>query len=94
MTTQAQISTFHPRYDPTKHVKLCQKEWKQLGYHNEHMWPHLFPSTFDDLPNKWYKIEEGRGDTFTWKIVKQNFIKYFLFFIDDENIQPIARQIQ
>ena len=65
MTAQAQISTFHPGDDLTKHVELCQKEWKRLGYHDEQTWPHLFPSTLDDLPNKWYKIEEARGDTFT-----------------------------
>lgn len=28
LTAQPQIRTFHPRDDPTKHVKLCQKEWK------------------------------------------------------------------
>lgn len=48
----------------------------------------------DDLPDKWYKIKEARGDTFTWKTLKKNFVKYFLFFLDDENMQPIAREIQ
>ena len=28
LTAQAQISTFHLGDDPTKHVELCQKEWK------------------------------------------------------------------
>ena len=65
LTAQAQITTFHLGDDPTKHIELCQKELKRLGYHNEQMWPHLFPTTLDDLPNKWYKIEEARGDTFT-----------------------------
>ena len=54
----------------------------------------MFPSTLDELPNKWYKIEEARGDTFTWKTLKQNFIKYFLFLPDNENLQPTAKQIQ
>ena len=58
------------------------------------MWPHLFPSTLANLPNKWYKIEEARGDTFTWKTLKQNFIKEFSFLLDDKNMQPAARQIQ
>ena len=58
------------------------------------MWTHLFPSTLDDLPNKWYKIEEVRGDTFTWKTLKQNFIKDFSFSPDDEHLQPAAQQIQ
>ena len=48
----------------------------------------------NDLPNKWYKIEEARGDTFTWQTLKQNFIKYFSFLPADENMQPVARQIQ
>ena len=58
------------------------------------MWPHLFPSTLDDLPNKWYKIKEARGDTFTWKKLKHNFIKDFSFFLDDENLQPATKQIK
>ena len=28
LTTQADINTFHPGDDPTKHIELCQKEWK------------------------------------------------------------------
>ena len=65
LTAQDDINTFHPGIDCTKHIELCQKEWKRLGYHDERTWPYLFPSTLDDLPNKWYKIEEARGDTFT-----------------------------
>ena len=38
----------------------------------------MFPTTLDDLPNKWYKIKEAQGDTFNWKYVKDNFIKDFL----------------
>ena len=40
--------------------------------------------TVYDQPNKWYKIEEARGDTFTWKSLKHNFIKDLSFNIDQE----------
>ena len=66
LTAQAQITKFHPGDHPTKHVDLCQKEWKFLGYHDDWTWPHLFPTMLDDPPNKWYKIEEARSDRFTW----------------------------
>ena len=54
----------------------------------------MFPTTLDDLPNKWYKIEEARGDTFTWETLRENFIKDFSFTHDDEKLKPIAKQIQ
>ena len=89
-----QVTKFYPGDDPTKHVDLCQKEWKRLGYHDERTWPHFFVTTLDDLPNKWYKIEEARGDTFTWQTLRENFIKDFSFTPNDEKIKPIAKQIQ
>ena len=51
-------------------------------------------TTLDDLPNKWYKIEEARGDTFTWQTLRENFIKDFSFTPDDEKLKPVAKQIQ
>ena len=72
LTAQAQITKFHLGDDLTKHIDLCQKEWKHLGYHDERTWPYLFPTMLDDLPNKWYKIEEARGDTFTWHTLREN----------------------
>jgi hypothetical protein len=89
-----QITKFYLGDDPTKHVDLFQKEWKRLGYHDERTWPHLFLTTLDDLPNKWYKLEEARGDTFTWKTIRENFIKYFSFILDDEKLKPAAKQLQ
>ena len=94
LTAQVQITKFYPGDDPTKHVNLCQNEWKHLGYHDEQTWPHLFPTMLDNLPNKWYKIEEARGDTFTWKTLKENFIKDFSFTLDNEKLKPTAKQIQ
>lgn len=64
-SAQAQITKFHPGDDPMKNFNLCQTEWKRLGYHDEQTWPHLFLTTLDDLPNKCYKNEEAKGDTFT-----------------------------
>ena len=66
LTAQVQITKFYLGDDPMKHVDIFQKEWKRLGYHDEGTWPHLFPTTLDDLPNKLYKLKEARGDTFTW----------------------------
>ena len=32
-----------------------------------------------DFPNKWYKMEEARGETFLWHELRKNFIKDFNF---------------
>ena len=48
----------------------------------------------DDLPNKCYKIKEAKDDTFTWKTLRENFIKYFSFSPDDEKLKPRTKQIQ
>ena len=48
----------------------------------------------NDLPNKWYKLEEAKGDTFTWQILRENFIKDFSFTPSDEKLKPVAKQIQ
>ena len=70
--------------DPKKHIVVCEKEWRRLGYKDERVWPHLFPNTFDDLPNKWYKMEEGIGEMFTWNELKENFLKDFKFLAKEE----------
>ena len=48
-----------------KHIDTCEKEWIILCYKDERILPHLFPNTLDDLPNKWYKMEEAIGETLT-----------------------------
>ena len=48
----------------------------------------------DDLPNKWYKIEEARGDTFTWQTLRENFIKDISFTTDNQKLNLVAKQIQ
>ena len=66
LTKKAEILVFTQGKDPEKHIRTCEKEWRRLGYKDERIWPHRFPSTLDDLPNKWYKIEEAQGETFLW----------------------------
>ena len=59
LTKQAQILVFAQGQDPKKHINICEREWRRLGYKDERIWLHLFPSTLDDLPSKWYKMEEA-----------------------------------
>ena len=59
LTKEAQITVFIQGQDPKNHIRICETEWRRLGYKDERIWPHLFPSTLDDLPNKWYKMEEA-----------------------------------
>ena len=46
----------------------------------------LIPNTLDDIQNKCYKMEEERGETFTWKYLKENFVKDFKFVPQDETL--------
>ena len=79
LTQQAKIPVFTQGQNPEDHIKTCEKEWRRLGYKDERAWPHLFPLTLADLPNKQYKMEEARGETFLWHKLKENFIKDFNF---------------
>ena len=45
--------------DPQEHINNCKTQWKIIVYRGEIVYPHLFSSTLDDLPNKWYKIKEA-----------------------------------
>jgi hypothetical protein len=45
-----------------------------IGYKEERVWPHMFPITLDELPNKWYKIEESCGHMLNWEEIKENFV--------------------
>lgn len=65
MTLKASVNKFLLGNDPQEHINNYEREWKIIGYKDEIIWPHLFPSTLNDLPNKWYKIEEECGNTFT-----------------------------
>jgi len=39
----------------------------------------MFLNILDDIPHKWYKIEEASGHTFDWNKIKNNFLKDFEF---------------
>ena len=64
LTKQPQMPVFIQGKDPEKHIRTCEREWRRLGYKDERTWPHLFPLMLANLPNKWYKMEEARGETF------------------------------
>ena len=66
LTQEAQIPIFTQGQNPESHIKTCETKWRILGYKDERAWPHLFTSTLADLPNKWYKMEEARGETLFW----------------------------
>ena len=39
-------------------------------------------------------MEEARGETFLWHELRENFIKYFSFIPQDENLIETAKQIK
>ena len=94
LTQQAQIPVFTQGQNPEDHIKTCENEWRRLGYKDEWAWPHLFPSTLANLPNKWYKMEEARVETFLWHELRENFIKDFNFIPQNENLVETAKQIK
>ena len=65
-----------------------------MGYKDECIWPHMFPSTLDDLPNKWYKMEEAWGKTVMWNELRENFIEDFSFIPEDEKLVEATKQIK
>ena len=94
LTNQSQIPMFIQGQDPEEHIRTCKNEWKRLGYKDERTWPYPFPSTLSDLPKKWYKMEEARGETFQWHELKENFIKDFSFIPQNEKLVETAKQIK
>ena len=94
LTQQARIPIFTQGQDPEEHIKTCEKEWRRLGYKDERAWPHFFPSTLAELSNKWYKMEEDRGETFLWHELRENFIKDFNFIPQNKNLVETTKQIK
>ena len=79
--------------DPEEHIRTCEREWRIiLGYKDKRTWPHLFPSTLIELPNKWYKMEEAWGETFQWHKLRENFIKDFNFIPQNEKLVKTANK--
>jgi hypothetical protein len=67
---------------------------EKRGYRDERVWSHMFPNTLDDIPHKWYNIEEASGHTFDWNEIKNNFLKYFEFNPKEALLQEAAREIK
>ena len=65
-----------------------------MEYKDERICMHLFSSTLDDLPNKRYKMEEARGETFLWNELKQNFIKELKFISEYDELLEAMKQIK
>jgi hypothetical protein len=57
------------------------------------VWLHMFPNTLDDIPHKWYKIEEACGNTFDWNEIKSIFLKEFEFRLRETLLQEETREI-
>ena len=51
-------------------------------------------ATLDDLPNKWYKMEESQGETFIWLELKEKFIKEFRCKPKDDKLVRETTQIR
>jgi hypothetical protein len=58
------------------------------------VWPHMFPNTLEDIPHKWYKIEEACGHTFNWDKIRKNFLKDFKFKLGEALLQEAAKEIK
>ena len=86
LTNQAQIPIFIQGQNPEDHIKTCEKEWRRLGYKDECIWPHMFPSTLDGLLNKWYKMEEAQGKKILWNELRENFIQDFSFILEEAKL--------
>jgi hypothetical protein len=54
----------------------------------------MFPNTLDDIPHKWYKIEEACGHTFNWNEIKENFIRDFEFIPEEAHLQEATKEIK
>ena len=65
---------------------------EKIGYHDEIAWPHMLLNTLDDLPNKWYNIEESRGETFNWKTLKENLIKDLSFSTTQDHLKEAKKR--
>jgi hypothetical protein len=93
LSANLDILTFKPWFNPISHIHRCEKEWRKGGYLDERVWPHIFQNTLDDIPYKWYKIEEVCGHTFNWNEIKENFIKDFEFRPEEALLQEATREI-
>jgi hypothetical protein len=54
----------------------------------------MFPSTLDEIPSKWYKIEEACSHTSNWAEIKRNFVQDFEFNPVEEHLKDATNQIK
>lgn len=54
----------------------------------------MFPNTLNDLPSKWFKLEEARGETLDWNQVKYNFISDFQFQPTNKSMKEVVKEIK
>jgi hypothetical protein len=54
----------------------------------------MFPSTLDEIPRKWYKIEEACDHTSNWAEIKENFVQDFEFNPVEEHLKDATHQIK
>jgi hypothetical protein len=73
------IPIFKIGYDSIKYIHRYENEWCIIGYRDERVWPHMFPNTLYEIPNKWYKIEEECGHTLNWYNINENLFQDFKF---------------
>jgi hypothetical protein len=88
------IPLFKIRYDLVEHIHRYEKKWHRIGYRDERVWMHMFANTLDEIPNKWYKIEESCGHTLNCSDIKENFIKDFEFTPEEEHLREASQQIK
>jgi hypothetical protein len=53
----------------------------------------MFPSTLDEIPNKWYKIEEACGHALNWEEIKKKIVQDFEFNPEEEHLKEEAQEI-
>jgi hypothetical protein len=53
----------------------------------------MFLSTLDEIPNKWYNIEESFGHTLNWYDIKENFIQVFKFTLEEKHLREEVKHI-
>jgi hypothetical protein len=51
----------------------------------------MFPSTLDEIPNKWYMIKEYFGHTLNWFDIKENFIEDLKFTPEEEHLKEAVQ---
>jgi hypothetical protein len=54
----------------------------------------MFPSTLDEIPSKWYNIEEAYDHTSNWAEIKETFVQDFKLNPIEEHLKDATHQIQ